>query len=750
MFGDYEAQRHWMEVTTQLPVSQWYFHDLQWWGLDYPPLTAYHSWLLGKIGASINPSWFALYASRGSSDPALKVFMRATVIVSEYLVYIPAVVVFVRRYSRLNGVATWTASVALVAILMQPATMLIDHIHFQYNTVMLGLVLASMSSMLAERYFWASVFFVAALGFKQMALYYAFSVFAYLLGNCVFPRINALRFLGIAAVTLGSFAILALPIVAGTVYDSYRGIDSGAELDSPPPPLPLFPGLADYLDAEAFYYPVVAQMAQVVHRIFPFARGLFEDKVANFWCAANLVIKLRQYPPELLQKAALLATLAATAYPNLILFFRPRKTLLPLAFAATAWGFFLFSYQVHEKSVLLPLMPMTVMLAGSNGLGKDTRAWVGFANMLGVWTLFPLLERVDLRMPYAVLTLLWAYLLGLPPTSLSAYFQDGTSAFHQWGTVFLHGAFYLAMAMWHVLELYVSPPPDKPDLWVVANVGVGGRRLLHVLPVVHVAAHRRERGHTEIVAGKPKNEGQDPVTAGQGWAGQVAVGAMRCFRCGAIIIPFPRDGGRYQDTLSACLRPGVFLPQPCFSLANVCVWRISCVLSFGGREMASTAVDAEQVQWEIRLVDGPKWKRSALPAGCYCVHTTPTAKPHSHMHGGRAGLPAAEGRWVGEGVASSSECNVRPANTYAAVQRRHSFPLPSYAQGGRRSREVLLHRSNDQSSQPRASSRAVTSVSGEQRLHSTNLPTQSCSPPSPVAGKACSPGLLRAGCGRLR
>ncbi|CRK28273.1 hypothetical protein BN1723_018345, partial [Verticillium longisporum] len=28
----------------------------------------------------------------------------------------------------------------------------------------------------------------------------------------------------------------------------------------------------------------------MVHRIFPFARGLFEDKVANFWCALNVVI----------------------------------------------------------------------------------------------------------------------------------------------------------------------------------------------------------------------------------------------------------------------------------------------------------------------------------------------------------------------------------------------------------------------------------------------------------------------------
>lgn len=51
MHGDFEAQRHWMEITIHLPISMWYFYDLQYWGLDYPPLTAYHSWLLGKMYA---------------------------------------------------------------------------------------------------------------------------------------------------------------------------------------------------------------------------------------------------------------------------------------------------------------------------------------------------------------------------------------------------------------------------------------------------------------------------------------------------------------------------------------------------------------------------------------------------------------------------------------------------------------------------------------------------------------------------
>ena len=33
---------------------------------------------------------------------------------------------------------------------------------------------------------------------------------------------------------------------------------------------------------------------QAIIRIFPLQRGLYEDKVANFWCAVNIIIKLRE------------------------------------------------------------------------------------------------------------------------------------------------------------------------------------------------------------------------------------------------------------------------------------------------------------------------------------------------------------------------------------------------------------------------------------------------------------------------
>lgn len=471
MHGDYEAQRHWMEITTNLPISQWYFYDLEYWGLDYPPLTAYHSWLFGNVGSLINPAWFALTTSRGMEEPLLKVFMRATVIISEYLVYMPAAIIFIRTYSQLQSVNKWESSIALVAILMQPGTILVDHAHFQYNTVMLGLTVASMAAIMSERYFWASAFFVGALGFKQMALYYAPAMSAYLLGVCLLPDLRMPRLFGIAFTTVFSFAVVFAPMLLGALYDNYRNIN---------PPLsisdrqvnPLFAILEPYLDTKSLYYPAALQLTQIIHRVFPFARGIFEDKVANIWCVIHTLHKLHLYPTALLQRISLSATLIAILPACMTISLHPRRELVPWAMASCAWGFFLCSFQVHEKSVLLPLLPMTVLLGSNGGLGVELRAWIGWANVLGVWTMFPLLKRDELSIPYFVLTGLWAFLLGLPPTSLSLYSGSSKDGL-QLTTKLVHLTFYAAMMFWHGLEAFMEPPKGKPDLWVVLNVMIG-------------------------------------------------------------------------------------------------------------------------------------------------------------------------------------------------------------------------------------------------------------------------------------
>lgn len=473
LFGDFEAQRHWLEITIILPVTHWYFHDTTWWGLDYPPLTAYHSWILGQVGSFINKDWFALYQSRGLETPDLKVFMRATVYVSEHLVYVPAVIICVRNLAKLHTINSWESTIALTAILMQPATILIDHGHFQYNTVMLGLIVAAISSMIAGRNLWACIFFVGALGFKQMALFYALIVAAYLAGSCVSPKLNVLRFAGIAIVTLLSFALLFLPIMAGTFYDTYRNIQLPSDVSLPP----LLQNSPIQLSEKAWYYPYLVQLTQVIHRVLPFDRGLWEDKVANYWCALHTSglwkLDRSKAGQARLQSTALQWTVLSQVIPCAVIFFKPKKNLIPVAFAAASWGFFLFSYQVHEKNVLLPLLPMTLLLATKDGMKPRIRAWVGYANLLATWTLFPLLHKDELRIPYAVLTPLWAFLLGLPPFSISAYTTSAEDGGLDILSKLIHLGTYAAALLWHVGELFILPPTNKPDLWVVGNVALG-------------------------------------------------------------------------------------------------------------------------------------------------------------------------------------------------------------------------------------------------------------------------------------
>lgn len=404
--------------------------------------------------------------------------MRATVMISEYLVYVPATIIFLRRYGRAQGVGATSHSVAMVAFLMQPATILVDHGHFQYNTVMLGFVIAALSSIYAGRLMWSCIFFVAALGYKQMALYYSPIIFAYLLGSCFTPRIRIARLLGIATITTISLSALFAPIILGALYDSNRGIPLPT---TTPHLLTLLPFTLSPLSPS---YPPLLLLTQTLHRIFPFARGLFEDKVANFWCALNSsILKISHLTPLIpLPRLSLYLTLATALPPTLLIGAIPRSSLLPHALAASAFAFYLFSFQVHEKSILLPLLPMTLLLSGRDGLNKETRAWVGWANTVGTFTLYPLLKRDGLRTPYFVLLLLWAYLLGLPPTSASIYYDHA----HQnepgkerpadelaTATKILHGEYYMAIVIWHGLEALIPPPEGKPDLWVVVNVCMG-------------------------------------------------------------------------------------------------------------------------------------------------------------------------------------------------------------------------------------------------------------------------------------
>lgn len=66
-------------------------------------------------------------------------------------------------------------------------------------------------------------------------------------------------------------------------------------------------------------------------------------------------------------------------------FATPTIALLPYALGNCAFSFFMFSYQVHEKSILLPLLPFTLMMSAREDFDPL---------VVGVWEWGALLNNV--------------------------------------------------------------------------------------------------------------------------------------------------------------------------------------------------------------------------------------------------------------------------------------------------------------------------------------------------------------------
>ncbi|KJA21176.1 glycosyltransferase family 57 protein [Hypholoma sublateritium FD-334 SS-4] len=444
MFGDYEAQRHWMELTIHLPMNQWYTYDLPYWGLDYPPLTAYISWLCGIVAHFINPSWVGLDNSRGIETPESKFFMRMTVIACDALVYVPALVMFAHTWQ--GSRSKRTQELSLLTLILQPALLLVDCGHFQYNSVMLGFTILALNFFAKGQDLIGAAFFVLSLGFKQMALYYAPAFGSYLLAKCLYlgPTKGGQLFVRLALVTASTFLLLFLP-----------WLSTSASLST---------------------------IMQPVTRIFPFARGLFEDKVSNFWCASNVIFKWKTWASSASLVKTSTALTALGFLPAVAGLLRsgithmtkselrdekdsegkqhtPFLPLLPYALLTSSMSFFLFSFQVHEKTILLPLLPVTLLLSGAP-IDSAAYSWGALVNNVAVFSMWPLLKRDGLGLQYIATLLLWNRVIGYSP------FKLPVKSFVQ----LLSMGVYAAAILLHILESIVHPPARYPDLFPVLNV----------------------------------------------------------------------------------------------------------------------------------------------------------------------------------------------------------------------------------------------------------------------------------------
>ena len=436
-FGDYEAQRHWMEITLHLPLSQWYTFSPDYWPLDYPPLSAWHALGLGGVGKTWIPAGFALDSSRGFESPQHKWFMRMSVLVSDIVVYFPAVLVYSRVAAVISPQSNKVKSTRLACLftlLCLVPLILIDHGHFQYNAVSLGFALFAFTFLIRDYHVLAAVLFSFALLFKQMSLYYALPVFFFLLGKCVYhpTRQGVALFVKLAITVLLTFTLVLAPF---------------------------------------FFVGGFSSLIHIFQRVFPVKRGLFEDKVANLWCLLDILVKLRRFTsPSLLFRLSALSTLLFSLPPSLPFLFssyssRKLQQALPYSLAGGSLAFFLFSFQVHEKSILLPCLPIAMLYP----YDPIFAAWfLSFA----AWSMIPLLVRDGCLIPS--LCLIPFYLVSLrifdsidasTPCQDEQKHSDGVNK----GMMLIQRISSVLAGLIQLLDLTITPPETKPHLWIVAN-----------------------------------------------------------------------------------------------------------------------------------------------------------------------------------------------------------------------------------------------------------------------------------------
>jgi alpha-1,3-glucosyltransferase len=130
-------------------------------------------------------------------------------------------------------------------------------------------------------------------------------------------------------------------------------------------------------------------------RLFFVDIGIFEDKVANIWYLLSVGINVRVLASqETLVKLSSLLTLALIspiAYNLLRYPLNVRRMILSLS--ACSLAFFLASFQVHEKSILLCSVPLSVYLL-------DDTLFVSWFQIVASFTMYPLLKRDGQSIPY--------------------------------------------------------------------------------------------------------------------------------------------------------------------------------------------------------------------------------------------------------------------------------------------------------------------------------------------------------------
>jgi alpha-1,3-glucosyltransferase len=363
---DFDVHRNWLAITRHLPLEEWYFddgHGTTVHTLDYPPMFAYFEYIISNnpltnllLSREILDERCLALLPDTDNQPSSEciVFQRMTVIVCDLVLWI--------------GAAIASKDQNFLLIVLNPGLIWLDHVHFQYNGAMLGILLASLGLMLRGyqrqgisyhfHHLGSAFLYSILVTMKHLYIFLAPLFFVYLFSNYCFHH---------STFSIRNFTLVGLVTLVSLI-------------------MPFVPFL---LQTDP-----VSQMQQIVHRLFPFGRGLVHDYWAgNIWALYlfldKIVTKMCKISPlPEITPSICAAFLFFGLLPACICAWKATPHIFIRCVVFGSLSSFMLAYHVHEKAIMTAIIPLTILIQGE----KERRLYFRM-NAFGLIGLFPLLFR---------------------------------------------------------------------------------------------------------------------------------------------------------------------------------------------------------------------------------------------------------------------------------------------------------------------------------------------------------------------
>eukprot|EP01016_Furgasonia_blochmanni_P041430 TRINITY_DN5377_c0_g2_i4.p1 TRINITY_DN5377_c0_g2~~TRINITY_DN5377_c0_g2_i4.p1 ORF type:complete len:571 (+),score=73.84 TRINITY_DN5377_c0_g2_i4:61-1713(+) len=365
---DFEVHRNWLAITHSLPIDKWYFEATSIWTLDYPPFFAYYEWILSKIAYLVDKKML-IVDNLEYKAPACIYFQRITVIVAE-IVFMYCLIRVIRVLTAQTGSERLARNQAFAFFFafLQVGYILVDSIHFQYNTPLMGLLLLSCSFIIERQYIKGSLVYAILLNFKHIYIYASLVIFVFYLSRVCFDDKWRFKFMSFVKVGISVAGVFVLSLLA-------------------------------FLNA--------TQLAQIFKRLFPFQRGLVHEYWApNFWAPYLFVDKILSAMcgilkwsqtcrnpdadvdqlPNISPPTTMLLIIIASL-PLLYKVWRHRDPTRILEYCSVGtFIFYMLGFHVHEKAILIPLSLLQVASLRDPQLEK-LAFLLSYGGVFGLFTL---------------------------------------------------------------------------------------------------------------------------------------------------------------------------------------------------------------------------------------------------------------------------------------------------------------------------------------------------------------------------